>query len=782
MAEPPPGDPASEQAPQLAHVVGRFVLSNGGPASGATVQLRGWPSNDDEVRKYGAPKDWTDPTGVTDADGRFDLELDPPRAYQFILDANYPGHAEISWRWHHLPKSEVTDVGEQTFVPTGVVVGRVKQTDGSSTRDSWRVYADTSYRPTGAGADETRVSTQADPETGEFRLEGLPAGSATLKAHSRMANWIDGPVVQVRPNEEVSADIVYDGPDLSRTITVVTFCRPFFVFNTPDEGRIVCVDAVGNEREVTKIEGSSQSHAVGDLDPGSYTIRVESPLHAPWSRSGVTPGQRINANLSGNAAAKLRVVSAETGERVEGYGVDLRFEDANFSPNVFTVLALDGDPPAGGVFGGLIPRDSTLIVRAPEYAPCEVSLAGLEVGETRAVTASLEREAKVRVAVLDGAGKPGAGAKVHLHPHRAGYDPDDVFSWPGSMSGNSRFESRSRRGVADEAGRLTLDGLAAGDYDLRVSLGAVSVVREHLILEGGVDEQIEVRMPGSGAIAGQLLFPPEMAFDGLSIWVYPTRLHDVTNPYFREAKEAVEAELDADGRFLAEGLNAEEHIVELRLRPTSLPSSSSSSSATQPGEVELGRVAVVPGTVTRREFDVTDLAPGFIELEVTLNGAPAAGLVVFAKRSERANHQNAGGMLDTNGRLRLGPLFEGDWSVQLYQLDSPWRHAVPGSLRVSKGKAAPLRVDLVTARGRVRLLHQDSGEPLAQQQVRVNGRSVPGTDAEGWLELELLPGDYEIVDAAASFFRPESGSANLTWTAGGPAQDELELPLVEDGE
>jgi len=781
IAEAQPGPAgAAEQEPALAHVVGRFVLPSGAPAVGATVALRGWPSNDDEVRKYGAPDAWTDPSGVTDADGRFDLELDPPRAYQFILDVNYPEHAELSWRWGDLPKGEVTDVGEQVLVRTGVVVGRVRRPDGSSTGDGWRVYADCSYRPTGPGADETRVSVEADRETGEFRLEGVPPGTARLKAYSRMANWIDGPVVTVAEQREVEADILFEGQDLSRTITVVTFCRPFYGFNTPDDGRIVCIDDAGNERLVEKIEGSSQSHAVNDLEPGLYSIRIESPLHAPWSRSGIRPGQRINANLVGSAAATLQVIDGATGASVEGFGVDVRINGSNISPSLYTLLEAGAPQPAGGLFKGLIPLDSTLIVRASGYAACKVGLPDLRANEQRSVVATLLPGASLEVAVRHASGAAAAGAQVLLHPHHPGYDPDDIFSGPMGPAGRASFQTNSREVVADANGRARIEDLNEGDYDLRVTAGALVAVREHVVITPGGSESVELRLPGTGRLEGRLIAPEGASFDGLQVSVYPSRLFDRTNPYFRESVEVTFVELEDGGTFHAEELNLEEHIVELWIQPRMVPTSTSSRSQAHPGGAELGRVEIEPGEPQRVDYEVGHLVPGGIELEVTLNGEPGAGLVARIRCRNDRGDQNSGGVVGPDGRLRLAPLFAGEWSVDVRQLDSPWSHRVSGTTRVVAGRPTRVRIDLVAARGRVQVLDAATGLPLPQHPVSVNNDRSLRTDSEGWIELQLTPGRYAFADASGNHWERKQEPAQLEWTAGGPAQDEVRIRLEKN--
>lgn len=775
VQESDPEPELSERA--LARVVGRILLPSGAPAIGAVVKLGGWGANQERKMRHGVPEDWVDPEGVTDATGRFELELDPPLAFQFALAVTYPGHAGLSWRWSTLPPGRETDIGVQTLSTTGVITGKVTRADGSPTGNSWRVYADSSFEPSGPGADNTRVSANADAATGEFRLEGLPAGTAQLKAYSRISNWITGPTVTVVADQETSADILYRGPDNRSRITVVVFCRPFYVFNEPAEGEIVCSDGAGNEWIAEKVKGSSQSYSIEDLDSGLYTIRIDSPLHKPWSKSNVKPGQSVNAHLVGNAAVSVRVTDAASGQELTDYRMKLRFDDANFSPSVFEVREAGAQLPAGGLYQGLIPKPSTLIFEVEGYAALEVKLSEVPPNATLPVNAALLSGGSIRGVVRFENGKPAEGAKVLLHPHHAGYDPEDVFSGPSSNSARSRFRSRSQEGLCDSNGRFEFSSIVPGDYDLRVTSGALLVVQEHLLLDQSSVE-VELQFPAMGALEGKLLASEDVSFAGLQICTFPPHLADPTNPYFREATGVKIVDVGADGSFRLNSLPAKEHAVELLIPGRSLPTSFSSSSDTPACSVILDRVTIEAGGVTEVEFTLGDNTPGRIHIEATCNGEPAAGLVLRALRNDGRLRQSTGGILDASGKLTLAPLFAGTWQFDLKAIEGPWRYTSPERIELSPGGEQRVLISFTTARGRMRVLSAADDAVLASYPVKL-GRSRDAliTDSAGWIEFDLLPGTYELRDGGEDGRVRGAPATSFEWTTGGPVVDEVRLEL-----
>src|SRR6185436_18024993 len=79
VSSQPPGR-ASVTSSTLAEIHGRFVFPGGAPAAGVSIEMHGWQSNQERVLQFGEPEDWVDPQAETDADGRFTVSFDPPRA------------------------------------------------------------------------------------------------------------------------------------------------------------------------------------------------------------------------------------------------------------------------------------------------------------------------------------------------------------------------------------------------------------------------------------------------------------------------------------------------------------------------------------------------------------------------------------------------------------------------------------------------------------------------------------------------------------------------------
>ena len=774
-------EPITARAPK-ARVLGRFLSAGGAPAEGALVRLDGWVANSERELEFGVPGDWADPEVRTDAAGRFEIELTPPRAFQFVLTASVQGHAELSWRWSALAPGSVTDLGEQTFLAAGTIVGRVVDADGEPVGVAWTVQASGIQSARGEGGRTSSAHALADERDGTFRLEGLPPGTARLSARSKMAARVTGPSVEVVPGAVTTADIVYRGPPLDSRIVVRVFCRPFFVFTNQGEGAIRCTDAAGVERVAEKVEGTSQSWAFVGLAPGSYTIRIESELHAPWSEAGVRPGESVKAQLVGNAAVVLTVIDGATGENVGDYGLLLRFEEARFSPNTFSLHEAGDEPPAGGVYGGLIPRASTLIVSAAGFAPCEIELGELAPHEVRVVSAELDRGGRLGGVVRRESGEGSAGVALLLHPHHDGYDPSDPFSGPLDSSTRSAFRARSRSSATDARGHFAFETLAPGDYDLRVSDGAVTRVHEHLLVERGSDEALVIELPAAGSLLGTLVGPSGAVFEGLAVLVYAAG-SVVRQGWYHEDAAVTQVRVDASGRFRANGLRAGKNTVDLFLPSRRIRGASGSSSWTQPTGVPLGTVEIEAGAEVREAFDPGDGFPGSIALEATHNSAPAAGLIVRARAMlVGGGSQESGGQLDAQGRLLLAPLLPGEWELTLGPVGGPWRRQLPERFVLGSGAHVEAFAHLATAAGRVRVLDAATGEPLAGHRVRFPSGGLVTTDENGWLSLDLPPGEYRLSDGEGFLASKGAGGTDLSWSDRGPLQAELRLELAGESD
>jgi len=761
--------PVAEEDDDRARIVGRLLLPSGEPAAGAALKVHGWGANSDREAKYGVPDDWEDPTGESGADGRFVIAFDAPRAFQFVLDANLAGHAELSWRWSELLPGSTTDVGEQTFVQACTIAGRVVDQDGEPTGIRWTVYGESIVGAQGEGSDQTRVYAQASRETGRFELTGLPPGPVTLTAHSNAANWIDGPAVEAKLGETVEADIVYSGPDLGSTITIRTFCRPFYTHTDPVDGRIVARGAGGAEYVAAKISGSSQSYRIRDVPPGMYTVEVESVVHEPWSKAGVQPGDTLDARLTGGARVALTVVDAETSEPVEAYRARVRLDTSNSRPNEFTVVDFDDERPAGGVIDGLLPLETTLLVEADGYAVCEVPLGTLASGTQATAEARLERGATLTVTVLGADGEPAAGANVSFHPFAEGFVPGVRPTDVEGFEAMRAVEERTLEDATGSDGTVTFDRVTPGEYGLFAELGDLTATEESFEVGEGADARVTLRLPESGALAGRITGIPAEAFAALRA---ETALIGAPDRWPPRMRGEGSVEIDAEGRFLITGLLPCEHTVRMRTGTSKIQYTASSGTRTQPLVLELGTVTIEAGVERSETFDASAFAPGRIVVEARVNGEPARGLTVLLSAAD--SHASAGGTLDVDGEHVVEPAFPGTWTARIWPLTGAWRHQHPDPVELAPGGDATLRIDIETGRGRLLVRDAATGEPAAGRTVFLDGNERRTLDDDGVLEAELPTGSVGLSGTWVPF-GDTTPPVSVLWGPEGPNVDEVSL-------
>ena len=231
---------------------------------------------------------------------------------------------------------------------------------------------------------------QVESETGKFRIEDMPVGPVKLKAYSRLAGWIEGPVVELKAGEETQVEILYTGPDNSRRIVVIPTSRPFFTFEREIEGITLRGEGI-EPRQAVRAESSPQFYSFDDLPPGRYTIEIKDPRFQPWKREDVEPGTCVEAPLKGNAVVRLEIVDAKSGVWVTPTTIHVRFDGTSSGSGVFQILGPGQPMPPEGTFVGMLPLDQTLIVKAERYADCEVPVAGLDPDGVRKVTARMTR-------------------------------------------------------------------------------------------------------------------------------------------------------------------------------------------------------------------------------------------------------------------------------------------------------------------------------------------------------------------------------------------------------
>ncbi len=771
---------------------GRFLLPDGAPVAGVQLSIMAWESNQERVLRFGVPEHFEPPKGTSGSDGRFSIRFDPPRAYQFVLDGKLPGYCKASWRWGEIEPGKVVDVGDVPLVRGGSVRGRVVDGKGNVLKTGWMVYGEAPRTQAFAeGVEPVRVIAAPDPVTGEFLLDGLPPAHVKLTADSRVANWIEGPTVDVRVGEETRADIVYTGPDISSRITVVRFSNPYYVFDfdfgetnrdgtrqdtsVPDTAGIFLNAPGFGERRARKIANSSQSWSFDDVPAGTYTVEVRDPRFLPWSKSGVKPGTSIDAHLVGNAVVVLDVVDDATKQPVEHFSLDVRFDNVNFGPSTFRILETKDEPPRGGVFSGLVPHDQTLFVNAPGYAPCEVAASGLAANERRALTARLTHGRALRGFVVQGAAKNRvAGAKLQLRPVTAP-------SQKGEMN-SLETDPRTVETTSDARGAFAFSGLPAGDFEITCNMGPLVLAKQTATMPSDTEPQpVEIVLPAAGRLVGRILAPDGASFAGLRVLTRPALAEGAQeepgSSWFFLPPEA-SAEVAADGTFRSPPVPAGSVVAMLQC-PNQVTPSVDGSSSTQGGHVELGTFELAAGVDTHKEFDLRTAFPGSAAVHVTLNGKPANALIVWFWCNQG---DGAVGVCDSSGACRVGPMLPGAYRILVRPIDAGWVYVDPRTVTVPSAGALELDAAIVLFDGTFQVKDAASHQPLSSSWINLapdpnptGANCTSQTDDDGRVHLSLPAGHWSVGLNGMYFADPAKSGVFVDWGAQGASPKVLEL-------
>ncbi|MCB9916091.1 MAG: hypothetical protein H6828_13265 [Planctomycetes bacterium] len=776
LAAPAPPTPRDAEAPKLAEVRGRFLLPGGAPAAGVVATLHGWPSNDDLVRKHGVPADWQDPAPATsDAEGRFAIALDPPRAFQFTLAGELAGYGRASWRWSSLPRGEVTDVGDVPLAPEGVVL--VRLVDGAGAPRSptgWVVYGDALTKTELDGLDQPRAFTYTPEPDGRFRLAGLPVGRVQLTAQSGLAGFVEGPRVTTRADAPTEVDLRYDGPDGGRRIVVSTSSRPYYTQGYDVASIRLLRDGVELAR-ADPLATTSQRSVFDDVEPGRYTVEIEDPRFALWTQDDVEPGRTVRARLRGPCSAALEVVDAASGAPVPAYALRVRLEGTNSYPDTFEVKALDAAPPAGHVYEGLLVLPQTLIVSAPGHATREVPLPDLVAYESRRVRVELERGVTLAgtfTSCVEDA--PIARARVLLLPrdHDVRHLPLPAGTFSSQMPEAPEFVLEVE---SDEAGRFAFAGVPPGAYllygvadgwtdaglDVRLEATDAEPAAQHLVARAQARWRGRVRAPdGADPASFRLVLTPRAGALPSARFTWP-----------------IEATLDAAGRFDSGLVPAGELEVGLAPRAAGLRDPDEFF-VPQVEPLPIGRVTLDACAVSEAELDATAEWPGALEVRVRAGALPAGGVTVEAW-SRAQGRAVSDATTDADGLARVLGLPQGDYLLFVRSNAEGWIWCSEEVATVRAGATAPHALDYHPSPGALTLLDAATGAPLGRRRVALcaqPGRHVFTfeTDAEGRLQLTLPMGRYEVLRVLSDL-----QGTPLEWTAGGPVPDVVRLAVPQ---
>jgi len=759
----------------LAEVFGRFVLPGGSPAPEVACALTGWQANRERVERYGEPDDWQDRSTVSDADGRFSIRFDPPRAYQFSLDAGTPGFAGVSWRWGEILPGARVDVGEIELLEGCVIEGRILDEEGNpQVGERWLVYARSVGLGEFDGRDESQVIVPVDPVTATFRAADVMPGKVELEGYERPNHWIKHGLVQLVPGETRTVDLVDARPEPSSKITVDATAKGLRSIRADPE-RITLIDASGNPRDRTASRFLTVHFE--NLEEGEYTLRIDDPRFLPFSTQA-RPGKHVTAALVGNSALQLDV-RTEAGTPVPVDGVHVALRNVSFRPSEFPFPKAPGD----GLLSGLVAGDYRVLVEAGgEIGAVEVD--DLAAGETRAVEVRVGPAHRLRGVVRHADGSPAADVEVGLFP----LPEVDSPLWR-TAAQRALFDPNVLTGTTGPEGAFRFPIPREGRYRVRAwtengSEGSAEVT----LVPGHEPGEVVVVLPRGGILAGRIHGPPGATYKGMRLWVGDAE-------FVTSIQEAAR-DLDADGRFEVGPIRAGTFSVRLLLplQPQHDRGGISYSTGLM-NDLELGTVEIPEGGRLERDFEVGDY-PGLLSLDVTQGSEPARRVSISARMTRGEKVFELHGMTDVHGRFGPALAFPGEWWVQVQDSDLGWRsvHPVPLGIAAARETHARVLVDLEEVT--LCVVDEATGRPWSRRRVALLGPSPQAfptswsrlreTDAAGCVVLPMAPGEYvlrlepeEDPGETFHFTRPEDDRrprAGFLRILGGPRRQEVRIP------
>ena len=654
-----------------------------------------------------------------------------------------------------------------------------------------------------------RVAQGTTDREGKALLEGVPAGA--MKLHLTLSGYVARVVDVEVPQQGADAGTLLLEPGVTVLGRVVNELAAGIAGAEIRAGSmlgafgpaVASSDAAGAFAVPDRPrEGETYLVAQRGEDERSEPVRVALPPQGPVDL--VIKGRRelTGRVVDEETAAPIAgaIVGAERTTRMQSGGGGMAF--------AFIVSDAGGDAETDGEgrfrLPGLAPGEYTVKVDAASYRPLEQQVKVPESEAPRPVTLLLKPGLAIRGFVLEPTGSPAPGVVVEASPAARG---GRGFSFAGDPA-------TARSG---EDGSFAIAGLEPGRYVLAASAEDGATARE--VAEAGSEEPIELRLEGSGAIAGRVVSEDGSPVEGASVAGFGASdvqldavpvdgsgafsMPRVAPGQYRvwataegwaqaQAQATVESGRTATveltlkrggmvtGRIL--GLTSAEisrcQVFSRGARTQPAPDGSFTLTGVPLGRGEVG--AFVLPESKRRTAPVELVAldrPVSVELDfgsgarlfgsVRRRDAPVASMIVQAAGGGGAG-SGATTTSDAQGQWELSGVEPG--RVEVRVLDRQGWVLAARDLDVTGDTRVDLEVQGGTVRGTVVALPDRT--PLAGAKVMAEGGGVPpvtraaGTDQRGGFILEDLPDGDLIVRAEADGYAPAEARATVSMGVG----------------
>ncbi|HGY90441.1 MAG TPA: hypothetical protein ENK43_04650 [Planctomycetes bacterium] len=480
-----------------------------------------------ERGRGGLPKELR---GEIAADGRVRLSL-PPRALEGVLTVRAEGFAPKQVAVLSTGRRNV-DLGTVILGEGGEIQGVVLDEEGNPLPDA-RITAAPRGVQTGRGQsalfrrglDAGQAREALSDANGEFLIHGLPYGRLALRADKK--GFLSVGIGEVLLESSAATAFVELTMKRGKTLRLQVISdstgQPvpgaeieLFAANWRPEDSVL--DELIHRKGKTDTDGTL---LLKDLARRPYLVKMKAPGYFtptdPTIDAGaeefvirIHPAGRLLVSVRGDGGRLLQnpqvsVVNPRTADRMP-----VRILKRNEAWEQERVQVGEGVL----LVAGLTQPRVTLVVKAKGHATRIVDVAGIQSGVLRPVDVELPREVPLSGRVVTFDGHPVGGAQIIVQ--RKGQEERgrgvELALLRGDLSAmdplNGKAPARAPdriRATADDQGRFVVQGLGAGEFDLKADHPEHRSGETSCVLQEGVPlKGLEIRLPVEGGILGRV--------------------------------------------------------------------------------------------------------------------------------------------------------------------------------------------------------------------------------------------------------------------------------------
>jgi RNA polymerase sigma factor (sigma-70 family) len=729
---------------RLATIRGRCVDEQGTPVANGRVLLNGWYANSERedawLRDHPKPEWKNPPAFVTGSDGAFEFTFWPPPPFQFALSIGSAEFAGLGARWSAVAEGQTIEFGDIAMVRGVMVQGRVVDEAGAPVANA---TIQMGLGPNERDGETPELTFQAASATsardGSFQChQAVRPGPYRLEVHGgqgmRLRELFAGTLRREQPIEHVV--LVLQRPPVMATITGRV---------VDETGRPIAnveIDAVdretGRSRSATTARDGSFTMQESVPNAGEVTLTARHARFEPARGERGYPWGSTDVVLTMHASGGLAVhVRDEHGTALKDFTVRaVQRHTSRWSSN-------DGDVRVRGPYAadfatvpGIARGSWTLLLEFPtaSHRACVAMAIEKTANDTPRVDVIAPADVQRTIRVVDEARQPIAGANVQLClPVENEFGADTYIRPMQQLFGVSSSGRISRalvltEGVTGADGTLVVSGPPWQSLGLAVHGPNQSPLR---LADVRLDDAtpLDVTLRTGAQLEGTL--QPTAALPALRAnrSVVTLRLQQPGAPQITQPRTWFEPgfPVAADGTFALVGLEPGEWTVVVQTNTS----------------IELGRVTLRAGEVTRFEPDLAYLVPGTLRGTLHKNGAPARNTQFQICGSEAGPFAYVQSTTDASGAFEV-QVGNGTYYAMLTGSDGAensfaWRSVERVAVVAGQTTNQPFHAWA----GELKVIVRDAqGAPVPKLRIRVtrSGRTpewLRATDAAGGTAAEL---------------------------------------------